>query len=301
MNRLTNEIKKNHIIRHTASQKKNFREFIISELKKDGISAEIQSGRATGIPVHNIIIGNYDSAEYLITAHYDTPNTSLFPIVMFADSFLLSLLSQLATFVPLIFLSVIAGRFFSPAASLVALYGGIFLGMFAFTNKNNFNDNTSGVLSVLEIMYTLSEEERKKCAFILFDNEEKGLLGSMYLYKNLKNKHVTVLNLDCVGDGDEIRIFYKKNAQSDAEGVSGCFEQTSEKTAILAKRSFKNILYMSDDNHFPKGICFAAFRRSPFGKYISRIHTNRDTVCDEENISLIANAITSFISKKTAG
>lgn len=298
MNRLTDIIKEKYIIRHTKKQKADFREFIVTELSEDGISAQVQSGRQSGIPVHNIIIGNADTAEYLITAHYDTPNTFLLPIVMFADSFTLSLISQLIVFVPLVFLSVIAGIFSGPAASLLVFYGGMFLGMFAFTNKNNFNDNTSGVLTVLEILYSLTDEERKKCAFVLFDNEEKGLLGSAYLNRTLKNRKIPVLNFDCVGDGDEIRMFYKKDAQDISREISGLFDCNGSKTVKSKRRSVRNILYMSDDYNFPSGICFAAFRSSALGKYISRIHTNRDTICSEENISFIASAVTKFIRNK---
>ncbi len=294
MNRLTDIIKEKYVIRHTKKQKSDFRDFIVSELEKDGIYAKTESGNNGGIPVHNIVIGDVKTAKYLITAHYDTPNTSLFPIVMFADSFLLSLMGQLAAFVPLILLSVIAARSIGPAASLAALYGGMFVGMFAFTNKNNFNDNTSGVLTVLEILYSLTGEDREKCAFVLFDNEEKGLLGSAHLYKKYKNRSV-VLNFDCVGDGDEIRMFYKKDVSETVGKLKECFAEDGRLSVKAVRRSIRNILYMSDDYSFPGGICFAAFRRSFLGRYISRIHTNRDTVCSDENISFISSAVTGFI------
>jgi len=297
MNRIAETIKEKYIVRHTKSQKSSFRDFIVTELEKDGIKAHIQSGNNGGIPVHNIVIGEADTAEYLITAHYDTPNTSLFPIIMFADSFILSLISQLAVVIPILIISAFAAaatvRYnLNPLLYTFVLYGLLFLSMFAFTNKNNFNDNTSGVVTVLEILYSLTDEERKKCAFVLFDNEEKGLLGSAYLYKKLKNKQVTVLNIDCIGDGDEIRIFCKDKAYNTAESISKLSEG---KKVSVVKRSLKNILYMSDDHNFPKGICFAAFRTSPFGKYISRIHTNRDIILNEENVKCVCDCIVKYI------
>ena len=44
-------------------------------------------------------------------------------------------------------------------------------------NRHTANDNTSGVAAVMELMARLPEEQRSKAAFILFDNEEKGMLG----------------------------------------------------------------------------------------------------------------------------
>ncbi|MBR6802087.1 MAG: M28 family peptidase [Eubacteriaceae bacterium] len=294
MNRLTETIKTKYIIRHTKKQKADFREFIISELTKDGFSANEQSANLMGIPVRNIIIGNAEAAKYLITAHYDTPNTSLFPIVMFADSFILSLMSQMTVLIPIFILSAAAGLI-NAALSLLVLYGGMILSMFTFTNKNNFNDNTSGVLSVLEILYSMDEENRKNCAFILFDNEEKGLIGSSYFYKTTINKKAEVFNIDCVGDGDEIRLFCKGTLKKAGKQIESFCESGRIKST---ERSLENALYMSDDNSFPNAICFAAFRSSRFGKYISRIHTNRDTILKDENVKEVSFAIRNYIASK---
>ena len=294
MNRLTHIIKDKYIIRHTKKQKAEFRNFIVEELKKDGFDVRIQSGKVTGIPVHNIIIGNTGSAKYLITAHYDTPNTCLIPLFMFADSFILSLLSQMAVFIPIVLLSFLAG-IIHPVLVMPVLYAGMILGILTFTNKNNFNDNTSGVLGVLETLYSMSDAERKDCAFILFDNEEKGLLGSSYFYKNTVNKTSLIFNIDCIGDGDEIRLFTKGGGISAGEEMAGSFGGENILSAKAVKRSVRNVLYMSDDNNFPNAICFAAFRTSPFGKYISRIHTNLDTVLKDENILAVSQMIRNYV------
>ena len=83
-------------------------------------------------------------------------------------------------------------------------------------NRNNANDNTSGVAAVMEIMARLPEEERSKAAFILFDNEEKGLLGSAGYaaqHKGVKEKGL-IINLDCVGDGENILFFANKKTRA---------------------------------------------------------------------------------------
>ena len=303
MNKLSEHIKEKYIIRHTKQQKADFREFMLNELSSQGHKVSIQSGKNSFIPVHNIIIGDIDNAKYLVTAHYDTPNTSLFPVVMFADSFWLSVFATFLSCMPIILIGYISGNLsakynFNPILSILPIYAALILGMFTFTNKNNYNDNTSGVISVLEIFYSLPEEVRNKGAFILFDNEEKGLIGSGFLKLKLKNKKIPVYNLDCVGDGDEIRLFAKKNILFHAQEIASLAETNSQKSVKVTQRALKNMLYMSDDYTFDNAICFAAFRSSPFGKYVGRIHTNRDKILDEENIAVIRESMSEFLCKR---
>ena len=84
--------------------------------------------------------------------------------------------------------------------------------IFGLANKNNANDNTSGVVTLLEILRTLPENQRNKVCFVLFDLEEAGLIGSVSYRKAHKKAtdHQLVLNLDCVGDGDHLLIFPTK-------------------------------------------------------------------------------------------
>ena len=54
----------------------------------------------------------------------------------------------------------------------------IALVMIGPANKHNANDNTSGVVTLLEIARSLPESQRGKVCFVLFDLEEAGLIGS---------------------------------------------------------------------------------------------------------------------------
>ena len=47
-------------------------------------------------------------------------------------------------------------------------------------NKHTANDNTSGVITLLELMNRLSPEQKERTAFVFFDNEENGMLGSAF-------------------------------------------------------------------------------------------------------------------------
>ncbi|MDD5362105.1 MAG: M20/M25/M40 family metallo-hydrolase [Ignavibacteria bacterium] len=80
------------------------------------------------------------------------------------------------------------------------------------------NDNASGSASVLELARTFVKsgiKPKRSIMFILFSNEESGLLGSSYYCKNPivpVEKTVAMLNNDCVGFGDSIQIGNGKSA-----------------------------------------------------------------------------------------
>lgn len=74
------------------------------------------------------------------------------------------------------------------------------------------NDNASGSAAVMEIAEALAEQNNKpkrSVLFVLFAAEESGLEGASYFSDNslvsLENT-VAMLNMDCVGYGDSIRI-----------------------------------------------------------------------------------------------
>lgn len=74
------------------------------------------------------------------------------------------------------------------------------------------NDNASGSSAVLEIARLLSQVKDKlkhSVIFVLFSNEESGLQGSQYFVDHcpvpLKDI-VAMLNLDCIGYGDSIKV-----------------------------------------------------------------------------------------------
>jgi hypothetical protein len=74
------------------------------------------------------------------------------------------------------------------------------------------NDNASGSAAVMEIAEAFAEQDNKpkrSILFVLFAAEESGLEGASYFAENplvpLENS-VAMLNMDCVGYGDSIRI-----------------------------------------------------------------------------------------------
>ncbi len=74
------------------------------------------------------------------------------------------------------------------------------------------NDNASGSAAVMEIAKTFAVNNIKtdrSIIFVLFSAEESGLFGSQFMADNLPvkaEKVAAMLNMDCVGHGDSIRV-----------------------------------------------------------------------------------------------
>ena len=293
-------------VRKTKKQKQAFRDAVQSYLKTIGYDSVIEKG---SLGAKNIVIGNPETAKYLITAHYDTPARLPFPNLITPCNFL-PFLGYQAVITVLIFLAalvpgLILVQFGLPAqlASrlwLLSLYAILALMLIGPANRNNANDNTSGVVTVLETAKSMPESYRDQVCFILFDLEEAGLLGSSAYrkaHKKQSDKQI-ILNLDCVGDGNEIVLFPTKQLKNDSAKMQllrGICGKWGEKSIAIREKGFA--YYPSDQKHFPFGVGIAAFRRSGCaGLYCSRIHTVKDTVLEETNVNILRAAIVSLIT-----
>lgn len=300
------DILKLHPIRKTKAQKEVFRSDALSYARSLGYDCRVEKG---SFGAQNIIIGNPEKAEYLITAHYDTPAsiglpnvlTPCNPVTYILWQFFVVGIFMLAAILPGVALGVICGNSEVGGFVSVLLYWTLLLLMlFGPANKRNANDNTSGVVTVLEIARSLDSRLRGKVCFILFDLEEAGLIGSSG-YRKAHKKETEgqiVLNLDCVGDGDHIIFFPTKKARKNEtlmamlHRVGGWF---GTKHIQLKKKGFYT--YPSDQRNFPLGIGIAAFRKKRgIGYFVDKIHTGRDTVLDITNVNLLRAAIITLIT-----
>lgn len=293
-------------VRKSKKQKQAFRDAVQSYLNTIGYDSAIEKG---SMGAKNIVIGNPETAKYLVTAHYDTPAALPVP----------NLITPCNAFTFIIYQFVIVGLFFLVAvgtgiligllfdsAEVAGAAGGIVYWVMLIAmlvgpaNKNNANDNTSGVVTVLETARSMPECCRDKVCFVLFDLEEAGLIGSSSYQKAHKNqtKDQIVLNLDCVGDGNEIMMFPNKKLKKNAEKMEQLRSITGtwgEKSIAIREKGFA--YYPSDQKNFPYGVGIAAFNRSSWaGLYCSRIHTKKDTVLEETNLNILRAAIVSMIT-----
>lgn len=293
-------------VRKSKKQKLAFRNSVQDYVKTLGYESYTEVG---SFGAQNIIIGNPKKAKYLVTAHYDTCARLPFPNLITPCSFLPFVLYQLFTVIIMfafVAIPAVPTYFLTDDKDLtflvayIALLGFLVLMMFGPANKNNANDNTSGVVAVLEIAKALPLNQRDKACFVLFDLEEAGLFGSAgYRSKHKKEtNNQIVLNLDCVGDGDEIVFFptAKLRKKTDAmEKLCKCAGPVGKKSIAIRERGFS--FYPSDQANFPLGVGIAALNRSKWaGLYLSRIHTPKDTILEETNINILRAALITLIS-----
>ena len=302
------DILKEFPVRKSKSQKQNFRVAVQEYCESLGYSLCTEKG---SLGVRNLVIGDLEKADYLITAHYDTCAGLPFPNLITPCSFWLFLGWQLLLVLLLCVPAGVIGGLISvlvdaPEISVLAAYilliVELALMLIGPANRNNANDNTSGVVTLLETAATLPEDLRSKACFVLFDLEEAGLLGSS-AYRSAHRKTSSrqmVLNLDCVGEGDEILLFPTKKLKKDRNRIdqySSCCKKLGGKTIAVKEQGFA--IYPSDQMNFPLGFGIAAFCRSKWaGLYLGKIHTKRDTVLDENNVALLREYLISVIRRQ---
>lgn len=291
-------------VRKSKKQKAAFHEAIRSYLSQYGYDAQIESG---SFGARNIVFGDPERAKYLITAHYDTCARMLVPNLCTPCNLWLFLLYQifvtilimLPGIVPWVLLGLFADAYLPGYfVWLVITLGLCAMVMVGPANRHNANDNTSGVVTVLEIARSLPEKMREDVCFVLFDLEEAGLIGSSSYrskHKKASDKQI-VLNLDCVGEGDEIYFFPTSRLKKDVR-KNVAFDKicgTYGKKSIHFRRRGISV-YPSDQAQFPYGVGICALKRNRMGLYLSRIHTPDDTILDETNVNILRAALISLI------
>ena len=301
MTELSREILRDWQVRKSKEQKLRFIEFMQERLP----GLRVEEG---GWPrCRNLILGDPDSADVVFTAHYDTCARLPFPNLVTPKNFLLYLLYQILILVPFflllggVTLVLLRLHVFGPTAFLIAwvlfLVGILYVFIFGPANPHTVNDNTSGVLTLCELVAALDEEDRARCAFVFFDHEETGLFGSAFFAskhrKAMKNR--LLINFDCVSDGDHI-LFVQSSRAKKLLGdlLAQAYPSSADKQSHI-EGPF-GAFYPSDQMQFRCGVGVAALNKSPlFGLYLSRIHTARDTVCDEGNFAYLVEGTRHFL------
>jgi len=296
-------------IRKSKTQKSAFRDWLCGVLTEQGYSPKVEEHKGIS-PSANVVVGDLSSAEVVVSAHYDTCAVMPFPNFITPRTcwFFLCFQGLVALVTVILIVGILAGLMALGLPRQVALLGAYAVLIFVLwwmlagkANKSNVNDNTSGVITLLEIAHTLPEELRSKVAFVFFDNEEKGLMGSAAFSKAHKAEMADklVLNFDCVSDGDHILFIPVKPLRKDSaalDRLEAAFPSAGEKQVEVCRTGF--MTYPSDQKHFPRGVGVAACHDSKIiGPHLGRIHTGRDTVLEEENIELLRRGVLSLLDK----
>lgn len=286
-------------VRKSKKQKTAFLDF----MKERYPQAVVEEGGV--LHNRNLVIGDVDHARFLLTAHYDTCAQLPFPNFITPKNIPLYLAYNILICIPFFLVGMLcrylAGwitdsdwlRYWASLIGFIASFDLLFFGK---ANRHTVNDNTSGVLTLIEAYEAMTQQEREQVALVFFDNEENGLLGSMYFARvhrqMMRNK--LLLNFDCVSDGDELMLVMQKGALQWEDELRAAFLPDEGKNVRLEKSS--NTLYPSDQSNFDCGVGFAALKmKKGAGLYLDRIHTHRDTVLDERNIACLVKGIQRMI------
>ncbi len=245
-----------------------------------------------------------DNPEYIFVAHYDTGT-----IMPFWMNWLMKLVGINRQILMIIFLVVFIKILIPFVGEYQPIVGEILSGLFFIPlllilvpNWNNYDDNTSGVISLLKLAKKFKENGLDNSKFIFVDNEELGLFGSAahkrYLEKNnLISKNCKVISIDCVGGRGEIPLIVK-NSSSD---YSKIFQEAIKKEFNECKVT-RMILPASDNFSFKKygaiNISFVDKTIIPNGYYIKDIHSYKDGQIDLEKIDRLCNIVTKIMINK---
>ncbi|MCL2056437.1 MAG: M28 family peptidase [Oscillospiraceae bacterium] len=295
-------------------EKDAFLEFCSSRFKGLGYAEDEISIHKSALG-KNLVVGPID-ADILVTAHYDTPAHNGYIALPFVRIFGQALSTLLGAVILLVifFLSGVAGGVLYgigviPSLYLIHIVNYIVLALlvalvFLFKNKHNRNDNTSGVLGVLAVAALAAQNPglKKKCAFVLFDNEEKMLWGS-YAFAAHRRKTCPkksgspVINLDCIGDGDVLAVASPKKHE-----VWDKLAEHFREDGFETEKKHSMLIYMSDHANFSRGVMVSFARRSRLGPlYLPNVHTRRDTVCDLDLIERLGGSVCRFVEKIQEG
>lgn len=299
MTDISKEILEKYQVRKSKKQKTEFIEFMRAHFPNLKVEND-----AIGYS-RNIVIGDPDTAKAVLGAHYDTCAVMPVPNFIMPKSMAVSFLYAFVLVIPMFIIAAAVGAVselllndpgMTSFFSLLTYWVFLFLMILGPANKHTVNDNTSGVITLIEIMSSMTEEERAQYCFVFFDNEEKGLFGSSTFNKEHKKvmKDKLLINFDCVSDGDNIMLILNKRAHPEcAESMKEAFADVTDKTVLIEGE--KGVYYPSDQKNFKKNIGVAAFKRGKLGLYMDRIHTPRDTVMDERNIEVLVSGMKKFL------
>ena len=294
-----------HPVRKSGAQKREFRQWLLRELKRAGWKAgEETYGKWNGSV--NVVAGDPDRASVFLCAHYDTGSRMPVPdfvsptnvlahvcyhlaaaLALFAAAFLLALavsfpLNQPGLMLPLF---------------LVLAVAGLWLTAYGPANQNNANGGSSGVLALLAVARAAGFD--KRVCLVFLDNNERNLLGASAFKKKHIDKAAQCLfiNLDWVGDGEELLLIPSKYSRWDgplAEALEKSFPEGEEMRLHVMTKGLQ--YYPSDNRKFKFHVTVCACRYlAGLGYYIPHLRTKKDTVLREKNIACIARGMTRFL------
>lgn len=290
--------------RYTGKQKQAFRAFLLRELTDLGWEAEVITGGRV-FRSQNVVTKSPE-ADVLLLAHYDTigrdplggligrvvgykPSGQLIggALVGLALVRVGDMLHRIALAAGLPRLLLLPLELLVPLVLLLPLF---------LPNKHCLNDNTSGVITLLNIARVLNEypalKGRIQLAFV--DLEEVGLFGSRHLRRHLLTvgidlQRMNIINLDCVGWG-QVPVVCSAGNRAKAEALYHHLRSSRPDVALSNMPS--------DHMSFRREGAAAVIFGNPalLGKnfYVPNVHSSRDIHLDPSNIAWLTEELVRF-------
>lgn len=291
-----------YMVRFLDKEKQEFINYIVPQLNRIGYDTRIQTTKKGKRVSKNIIAGDIENAHVVFTAHYDTGRKNIFFNRIYPTSFVRTLIIRLIPVFMALFLFAVAFKssgFIAGLVVLLILLGLIVVGSANIPNKNNANCNTSGVITLYEIADRISPVYKDKAAFVFLDNAEQGFLGARAFSKEYSEicERKLIINLDCVGDGNDIAFSYNEETIEKAEEIAGFYKNDYPNKRVGVIMLDTNV-FRSDYKAFRQWINVTAFRRSTSGiLYLDNTKSEDDKNLDEDNISVICDIMFELVSR----
>lgn len=298
-----------------------FRE-ILTKILKEKLNFNVEIHNFPILWGKNIITSITDDTKVLLMAHYDTPGSfiacyfllPIWKIIGMSNNFLVILLVIPVVLLYALIVSFLLIKCF-PTLDLKCICiitpFLIIAPAFIIPNLRNFNDNTSGILTILSIAEKLKNKD--KVALIFTDQEEFFRSGSKNLKSNLikclgqtKMEDLIIMNFDPVGTGEYLLIHGNKKGEDFYNKIKEHMQKDDFKNIIVTPYSYGTSDHISFPNN--QSVCFSFLNKALYTKhfYPPRVHTFFDNVgldkkSKEEylgNIEKLSSAVAKYIEEQ---
>ena len=312
MNDFVSRIERDYPVRRKAQEKERFRIWLVATLREMGYSVALQSNESalqTGGRVTNVVVGDPEKAKIIFTAHYDTPLREVLPPLICPTRPVTYVLYQALTPILALLVSFLVAfaltfpfnaPFWTLPIFLVLLLGCLAYLKLGPSERNNVNDDTSGVVTLLEIAKNLTPRYRGNVCFVFFDcGAQAGQGAKAFRKKYPITREKSVIHLDCVGQGDEILFLPSKYSRWNTELLDfinesfADLEKPESKTVFLKTDGL--VYYPSDNRVFRYSTAVCAVKKvSGFGRCIT---PRKVSVLDEANINILSRGLCALVMR----
>lgn len=313
LNELIEVFAKQHSKRFTKKQKEQYVVELDKVFEEMDYKKEEMEKRQTIFKTKNIVYGNLKMAKNVIVVPYDTParifwnKYNYFPL----DGNKTSTKSIMASYGPLLifyvlflalmYLTPMLGippivMFFLSALTFILFILLFLMLIFGYPNKYNYNRNSSGVITAIELAQGLSKDQRRSTAFVFTDRNENKMHGSQLVASKLlelgKNTNVIILN--CVAHGSKIVMGYTKENRKVTQDIIKC---NKAHRSVGKVEMNDNMRFQNPISYFKRAVSITA------GEYddknnlvIKNLNRKTDTIIEEENIEVIVEMLRKYIA-----